>query len=180
MTDDSGGDAAREAVDRLRGELVAAAERLAAAGARTEVLAELVEPRRVLGVARAPRMAQLGRVWRLGVVLLASDGSAYATGHVVRAELPARRSILADSVAEHRGWQAAAVKGGITTGESVDFDARPVDLDALARDGASGPFVLHDGAVFVRWNPSQPDALADAGRYLADRAELLANPPSGT
>lgn len=168
------------AVARLRGELEASAARLAEAGARSEVLAELVEPRRVLGITRAPRMAQLGRVWRLGVLLLAPDGAVHATGHVVRAELPARRSILADSVAEHRAWQAAAVRGGISTGETVNFDTTPVDLDALARAEASGPFVVQGGAALVRWNPTQPDALADAGRYLVDRVELLASPPSGT
>lgn len=180
MTDATERELAGAAAARLRRDLEAAAARLAEAGARTEVLAELVEPRRVLGVARAPRMAQLGRVWRLGVLLVAPDGSAYATGHVVRAELPARRSVLADSVAEHRGWQAAAVKGGITPGETVDFDAAAVDLDALAREGAAGPLVLRGDTAFVRWNPTQPDALADAASYLADRVELLASPPTGT
>ncbi|UOQ87812.1 hypothetical protein MUN74_10905 [Agromyces endophyticus] len=179
MTDATGSASAGAVIERVRASFAAAAASLAAAGARTEVLAELVEPKRVLGIARAPRMAQLGRVWRLGVLLVASDGSAYATGHVVRAELPARRSVLADSVAEHRAWQAAAVRGGIAEGETVDFDAAPVDLDTLGRDGVSGPLVVRDGDAFVRWNPNQPDALAELERYLADRVGLLVEPPAG-
>lgn len=177
---DATGPAPHDAIERLRASLAAAAARLAAAGARDEVLAELVQPKPVLGVARAPRMADRGRVWRLGVLLLAADGSLHATGHVVRAERLARRSVLAASVAEHRAWQAAAVKGGIAEGETVDFDAPAVDLDELARTGASGPIVFDGETVFVRWNPGQPSALAELGRYLDDRVGLLVDPPGGS
>lgn len=178
MTDATGPEP-RAAIERLRETLEAAAARLTAAGARSEVLAELVHPKPMLGIARAPRMADRGRVWRLGVLLLAADGSLHSTGHVVRAERPARRSVLAESVAEHRAWQAAAVKGGIAPGETVNFDAPPVDLTELARTAASGPLVLRDGAVLVRWNPRQADALAELDRYLADRVGLLVDPPGG-
>ncbi|WP_022888811.1 hypothetical protein [Agromyces italicus] len=177
---DATGPTPSDPIDRLRASLADAAARLAAARARDEVLAELVQPKPVLGVARAARMAHRGRVWRLGVLLLAPDGALHATGHVVRAERPARRSVLAASVAEHRGWQAAAVKGGIAEGETVNFDAPGVDLDELARTGASGPIVFDGETVRVRWNPGQTGALAELGRYLDDRVGLLVDPPGGS
>ena len=125
-------------------------------------------------------MTPVGRVWRLGVVLLDETGSAWATGRVVRAERSARKSITAEAVAEQRAYRAAAVKGGIAEGETVNFDASPIDLDELARAGTSGPLVLRDGHVHVRWSATQADALTPLERYLADRVELLAHPPAGT
>jgi hypothetical protein len=181
MTDAGGSDAASLAAVARVHELIAdAVNALRAGGARDEALADFVPERRVLGLPRAARMTPGGRVWRLGVLLLDADGRIFATGRVVRAERPARRSIPANAVAEQRAYRAAAVKGGIHEGDTVNFDARPVDLDELARDGSSGPLVLDGGAVLVRWSPSQPDALIPLERYLADRVELLVHSPDGT
>lgn len=182
MTDATGPDAAaaREAVDRVRELIADAVTALRAGGARDEALADFVPERRVLGLPRAARMTPLGRVWRLGVLLLDADDHISATGRVVRAERPARRSIPANAIAEQRAYRAAAAKGGIHEGDTVNFDARPVDLDELAREGASGPLVLDGGAVFVRWSPSQPEALSPLERYLADRVELLVHSPDGS
>lgn len=160
----------------LAGEAVAA---LRASAARSEVLADLEPERRVLGITRAARMVPRGRVWRLGVLLLDDAGGVFAAGRVVRAERPARRSVPANAVAEQRALRAAAVKSGIPEGETVNFDASPIDVAELERAGASGPLVLRDGEVLVRWSPAQPDALTALDRYLADRVELLASPPSG-
>ena len=168
------------AVERARDHLARSATALAEAGARREVLAEFVPGRRMLGVPRAARMAPVGRVWRLGVVLLDDAGAAWATGRVVRSERPSRKSVTAEAVAEQRGYRAAAAKGGIAEGETVNFDASPIDLDELARVGASGPLVLLDDQALVRWSPTQPDALAPLERYLAERVDLLAHPPQGT
>jgi hypothetical protein len=79
----------------------------------------------------------------------------------------------------YRAYQAAAARSGYARGETVNFDAVPVDLDELVRADASGPLVLRDGAAFVRWSPTQPDALAELAPYLRDRAALLLNPPAG-
>jgi hypothetical protein len=172
-------DAPEPALARVAALLSEAVAALRAAAARTEVLADLEPERRVIGIARAARMTPRGRVWRLGVLLLGDDGRAFATGRVVRAERPTRRSIPANAVAEQRALRAAAVKGGIPEGETVNFDASPIDLDELARTGASGPLVLRGGEVLVRWSPAQPDALTAVDRYLADRVELLVRPPGG-
>lgn len=171
---------AAAAVARARELLIEAAAALRDGSARHETLAELVPARRVLGMPRAARMTPIGSVWRLGVLLLDETGHAYATGHVVRAERAARKSITAEAVAQQRAWRAAAVKGGIPEGETVDFDAPAVDLDELGRAGASGPLVLRDGEVRVRWSPAQPDALTPLDAYLRDRVDLLVHPPEGT
>ncbi len=164
-------DAAARAVAVARAQelLAQAVAALRAGSAREETLAEFVPERRVVGIPRAARMTPIGRVWRLGVLLLGADVdgggvdgggglSVYATGRVVRAERPARRSIPANAVAEQRAYRAAAVKGGVAEGETVNFEASPIDLDELARAGASGPLVVQRDEVFVRWSPAQPRA----------------------
>jgi len=184
VTDAAGsGDQASDAapaVARARELLITAAGVLRDGGARLETLAELVPARRVLGMPRAARMTTIGPVWRLGVLLLDEGGGAYATGRVVRAERAARKSITAESVAEQRALRAAAVKGGIPEGETVDFDAPAIDLDELGRVGESGPLVLREGTVCVRWSPAQPDAITPLDAYLRDRVDLLVRPPQGT
>jgi hypothetical protein len=168
---------ARDAVDRAVAEL-------GAASARTETLAEYVPERRVLGLPRAARMSVVGDVWRLGVLLLDAGGRLYATGRVIRAERPVRKSVIAESVAEHRAYRAAAVKGGIPEGATVVFDAVPLDLEEDALASGSGPLVLIEGPegpeVGVRWNPSTAGALMPLEAYLAERVELLAHPTPGT
>ncbi len=62
-----------EGVRRTRDLLDAAADRLRDAGVRDEALAEYVEPRAVLGIRRDPTMRPLGRVWRVGALLLGSS-----------------------------------------------------------------------------------------------------------
>jgi len=177
--DSTGSDAAGPAIARARQLLSDAVADLRSAGARQETLAELAPERRVLGIPRPARMTPVGRVWRLGVLLLDEAGGVWDTGRVVRAERAARKSITAESVAEQRALRAAAVKGGIPEGETVAFDASPIDFDALARDGAAGPLVVRDGLVLVHWSHAQPDALTPLDRYLADRVDLLAHPPQG-
>lgn len=181
MTDAAGSDAAGGAIVRVRDLGTRVAGDLRSSSARSEVLAEFAPGRRVLGLPRAARMTPTGRVWRLGVLLLDADGIMHATGRVVRAERPARKSVTAESVARQRAFRAAAVKGGIPEGETVNFDAASIDLDELGRDGESGPLVLDpaSGEVFVRWSPTRPDALTPLDAYLRDRADLLAHPPEG-
>ncbi|MEI5584148.1 MULTISPECIES: hypothetical protein [unclassified Agromyces] len=170
---------AAAAVARARDAVDTAVRALAEASARTETLAEYEPGRRVLGLPRAPRMRAIGPVWRLGVLLLDAEGRLYATGRVVRAERPARRSVIAESVAEHRAYRAAAVKGGIPEGATVVFDAIPLELGVESLAAASGPLVRRGDEVLVRWSPSRPDALIALEAYLRDRVDLLIHPPQG-
>jgi hypothetical protein len=177
-----GADASGRALATAREAIAAAVASLTQANARTEVLAEFEAERRVMGVIPRPaRLRPIGRVWRLGVLVLDDAGRLYEAGRVVRAERPARRSITANAVAEHRAYRAAAVKGGITEGETVVFDARPIELDAahLTGPAADADVQLRNGIVQVRWSPTQANAFVPLDRYLTERADLLAHPPHG-
>jgi hypothetical protein len=165
--------AARELVRRTAAEL-------AAAGARDEALARFVPGRRVLLVDRPARMQPLGRVWRLGVVLLAPDGSLLATGGVTRAVEPGHPGHVAASVEERREHRAAAFRGPFARGETVHYDALPIPLDAETLRAGQGPLLLRDGEVLVRWSASLgDDAAAPFGPYLRERVDLLLHPPEG-
>lgn len=130
----------------------AIAAELAAASARDEALAEYVPARRMLGFPRAATMRPIGRVWRLGAFLITPDGKLLATGRAVRvANTERMRSVVAASITEHHELARAAARGGYRLGETVNFDARPVD-------------------------PERP-GIDDLEAYLADRAELLLHPP---
>jgi len=99
-------------------------------------------------------MVPVGRVWRLGEFLLTPDGRLLRTGRVVRvAGTDRRRSVVAASITEHHELALAARRGGYREGETVAFDARPVDPA-----NADGP---------------------ELAAYLSDRAELLIHPPGG-
>lgn len=166
-----------EAVSRARASIARAVSDLSAAGARDEALGELIPERRVLGITRAPRMRALGRVWRLGVLLLAADGTLYEAGAVTRALMPKRINVPSVSAEQRRALNAAAARGPFAEGESVDFDAVPIDLDELETSSTAGPLTVEGAAVMVRWSASS--ALVPFEAYLADRVDLLAHPPGG-
>jgi len=165
--------------DGIRSALADAAGRLAAAGARDEALAEFVPERRVMLLTRKAAMVPLGRVWRLGVLLLDADGRLYATGHITRALEPGRRAYQAQSAELRREFRGAAFRGPFARAETVNFDAVPIELDEAALRDSNGPLVLRGDEAMVRWDPSSPDALTRLPEYLADRVRLLVDPPEG-
>lgn len=168
--------AARVAID-------SAAQRLSAAGARTESLAELRTPRAIGPLRRAPRFVPVAEVWRLGVLLLEAapgDGAArlFATGSVTRARDPRHPNFTSVSGEERREIREAARRAGFAAGETVDYDARPLPLDDTL--GSVGPLVLRDGELFVSWNGTRsPESLRPFAVYFAERVDLLADPPVG-
>lgn len=156
-------------------ELLAAA-RMRLADAPREGLGELVEPRRILGLSRAPRIVPRGTAWHLGVLLL-TDDAVLATGDVLRARAEARRGFTAESQRRRAELAAAARRGGFAEGAVVHVGWRMLDPDAVDRGAASGPLAGVDGVPSVRWSASggyQPLA-----RYLDERVALLLDPPSG-
>lgn len=167
------------AVDAARRLLVAAADRLEAAGARDEAVGEYVQPRALLGVHREPTMRDLGRAWRIGVLLLGRDGSLRTTGSITRVTEPGRAQFVSRSAEVRRAYRAAAVRGRFPTGETVNHGTVPIALDATLVD-AAGPLFLRDGVVLVRWSPTAgDDAAVPLAEYLQDRVELLVHPPAG-
>lgn len=172
MSDDPRIDAARAAIERT-------VRTLAEADARTELRAEIVEPRRVLGVRRSPQLHPRGRVWRLGVLLLDDSGALFATGASVRAADP-KHSALQSAVAyQRREVKVMARAAGVPDGETIDLDALSLDLAELTPAVPNlGPLVLADDGVRVRWAPGAATVPLDA--YLRERAELLAHPLPGS
>lgn len=145
--------------------------RLAAAAAPREALGELVVPRRILGVARAPRLERRGSAWHLGALLL-TDDAVLATGDIVRARQEARRGYTAESQRQRSELAAAARRGGFAEGETVHLGWR-----VLQPDTPDAPLALHDGIPSIRWSAS--GALMPLEAYLAERVGLLLDPPAG-
>lgn len=164
----------------IRSLLDRAVERLSSAEARTEELAEYVPEHRVLLVPRPAVLRSLGRVWRLGVFLLGVDGALWETGQTTRALEPGRPGYQSQSAEQRRAYRAAASRGKFPHGETVNFDAEPVELSVAALRASSGRLFLDGDRPRVRWNTAATDADAvDLASYLDDRVELLANPPAG-
>lgn len=166
----------------VRAAIASAIDRLSAAHARTETLAELRIPRRIGPLRRAPKFVLIAEVWRLGVLLLAVDphggGQLFATGSVTRAGEPRHPNFTSKSGEERREVREAARRAGYAAGQTVDYDAVLLPLDETL--GTAGPIVLLDDELFVSWNASRsPDSLTPFAAYLAERVELLADPPQG-
>ena len=169
-----------DAVAAARALVRRTAAELAAAGARDEALGEFVPAHRVLLLDRPARMQPLGRVWRLGVVLLSADGSLRATGGITRAVEPGHPGHMAVSGEDRREHRAAAFRGPFARGETVNYDATPIPLEVAALTSGRGPLLLRDGQVLVRWSASLgDDAAAPFAPYLAERVDLLLHPPEG-
>lgn len=169
--------------------LAASAEsalKLRDAGIAPEALAEYVPERRAFLWRRKATMRPLGEAWRLGTLLLGTDGSLYAHGHSTRSAERGRPSYQSESREERREIAAAALHCGYAIGTPVNYDALLLlaasggavfdpDHDAAARELPVG---LAEGEVRVRWRAGAPLAGAQTlAAFVAERAELLINPP---
>lgn len=119
---------------------------------------------------RAPRIVRVGSAWHVGVLLIADD-AVFATAEVLRAAAPVRRGYAAESARARAERRAEASRGGFRDGETVHVGWTPVDLDAVAAGGSSGPLVLADGVPSVRW--SAGGGLMPLAAYLDERIALL-------
>jgi hypothetical protein len=170
-----------DGVERARVLLAEAADRLGAAGTRDEALGEYVEPKPVLGIRRDPTIRSLGRVWRVGALLLGSSpettGQVWATGSITRVIEAGRAQFVSVSAEVRRAYRAAAAKGHFAPGDTVNHGATPIPLDDSLVDG-SGTLFVRDGTPRVRWSATAGTdvPLAD---YLDDRVGLLVAPPRG-
>jgi hypothetical protein len=175
---DAGNDGAVAVVAHLRAVIARAVEELHTNGARDEALATYAPSRRVLFIEKRPAMHPLGRVWRLGVFLLGQDGTLYATGTTTRASDPKYRGFQSVSAEIRREYRAAAFRGPFARDETVNFDATVIPLDAGGLSGATGPLVLDGNRALVRWSAGS-DATVEFESYLAERVNLLVQPPEG-
>lgn len=171
------------AVERARAACIATAQRLAASSVPREFLAEYVPPRRGFLRLKPATMHPLDEVWRIGALLLAESGDLYELGHATRAAERGRPGYQSVSREERREIAAAALRGGYTIGDAVNYDAAPILLDAAsatARAALSGdgPVGFHSGEIRVRWRVGAPLTGAPTlDAFLAERAGLLITPP---
>jgi len=169
-----------DGVAGIREAIADAARQLSEACAKDELLADLTQRKRLLGLVRPPVFVPRGRVWRLGVLLLDQAGTLYATGTITRATETGRPTYQSASVEERREYRATAVRSGLPAGETVNFNARPIELDDAILIDTNGPLFLRDGLPFVRWSHAFGDASAmPLEDYLRDRVDLLVHPPEG-
>lgn len=183
------------------------AHALSAAEVTPEALAEFVpEVRRLLVFRRPATMQPVGEVWRLGALLLDTDGGLYALGRATRAAERGRVGYQSLSREERRDLAAAALRGGYAEGTTVNFDATPLPLTAAALQALSEdapmrgpgsestapsaqtgttpasepPIGVHNGEVRVRWRAGAPlEGAVTLEQYVRERADLLIHPPLG-
>lgn len=169
-----------EIIDSIRSTIDQAVQSLQSSRARDEALAIFVAPRRVLLITKAARFIPIGRVWRLGAFLLDGDGTLYETGSTTRAVAPGYPGFQSNSAEERRGYRAAAFAGPFHPGETVNFGAKIVALDADDLRSSTGALFLNDDTPLVRWNPTATaDTAIEFDSYLAERVDLLVHPPEG-
>lgn len=170
-----------DGVQRARELLDAAARRLRAADVPDEALGEYVQPKAVLGIRRDPTMRPLGRVWRVGALLIGSSpetaGRVWATGSITRVTEPGRSQYQSVSAEVRRAYRAAAAKGHFAAGDTVNHGAVAIPVDDTLV-GAEGVLVVIDDVPSVRWSPTAGAAVPLAD-YLDDRVGLLVDPPRG-
>ncbi|MFW8745609.1 hypothetical protein, partial [Mesorhizobium japonicum] len=110
-------------------------------------------------------LAPIGRVWRLGVLLLEPDGTLRRTGQVIQAQTLRFDNHQSDRAAARRELRVALERAGIPPGDTANVDAVPVALAEVLR---------------ISWNGSgDPATLVPLPAYFAERVELLADPPGG-
>jgi len=126
-------------------------------------------------------MRPLGRVWRVGALLIGSspetDGGVWATGSITRVTEPGRSQYQSVSAEVRRAYRAAAAKGHFAAGETVNHGAVPIPVDETLV-AADGVLFIADDVPSVRWSPTAGAAVPLAD-YLADRVGLLVDPPRG-
>jgi hypothetical protein len=166
------------AVARIREQLADAVRRLEAAETRDEALAEFVPRHKRMLITREAVLRPIGRVWRLGVLLLERDGTLRATGAITRALEPGRPAYQSQSAEARREYRAAAMRGHFPAGETINYDTAPIFLDANALAASAGPLLLRDGRALVRWSPTV-DGTVEFDAYLRERVGLLTDPPQG-
>jgi len=159
-------------VTEVRVLLLLAASRLEAAGVPDEALAEVFTPRGLPLVKRAPALRPIGRAWRLGVVLLSTDGRLFTAAESTRAVEPKWFNHRSSEVEHRRLAQQAAHRGPFAEGEVVNFEVEEIALDEESLRDGSGPLSIVDGVAMLRW-AGHDLGVTPLVAYLDDRVSLL-------
>lgn len=173
-------ESAESAINQVARDIEQAVARLSATDAIREELATRVTPKRLLFIRRAPVLVPAGQVWHLGVFLLASDATLLEAGLTTRAVNPGHPNYQSLSGEDRRGYRAAALRGGYSPNDVVNFDATPIELTPVSLRASSGRLFLHEGGALVRWRAgADANSSVEFGTYLRERVDLLVDPPGG-
>jgi len=164
-------DDASSAAARLDALLQAAVARLSAAGARTEALGAVREPRGLGPFKSAAAIVPVGEAWRLGVLLVGTDGGLAAVGRITRATETGRPQNLSAGVEQRRAERVAATRGRFTAGTVVNFEFAEVSRDP-ADWTLADPLELDGDRIVVRWGAFRSES-RELAAYLDDRIALL-------
>lgn len=146
-------------------------------GVPREALGQIAEPGRFRALLGGqPRIVRAGSVWRVGALLI-GDHDVFEPGEVLRAQDPGQRGYAAESARRRAELRAMALRGGFVPGETVNLGWRRIDLGAVAAGGADGPLSWDGERVMIRWTSS--GARMPLSAYLAERVDLLREPPAG-
>jgi hypothetical protein len=146
-------------------------------GSARELVTAAVEKLRDAGVPRETRVAAVrgsfgrtrlrpvGKVWRLGALCLAADGTAFATGEVLVVTEPTHPNYRNELAVKRNELRAQLRRAGVPVGATVVVDARPLDLDA-----PETPLVPLAEGLGVLWTPGADPIPLET--YLSERVEL--------
>jgi hypothetical protein len=164
----------------------AAARRLQAASVPTEALAEF-QPvrRRFLVFTAAARFIPVTEVWRVGRLLLSTQGDLYAHGATTRSAKRLRLGLQSASQELRRDLAGVAFNSGFAEGAEVNYGAQPIPLDPeelvehLRNTNAEQlPVAVVDGEIRVLWRPGMPAHEAQTlSAYVNERIALMIHPP---
>ena len=148
--------------------------------AKTEQLGDFVPAHKVLGFPRRARMLRVGEVWRLGIFLIDRDGTLLRASDNTRVvESPHIAHVSAYRTERHE-LMDSAFRAGFPAGSIVNFNATTLMLDAEGLAVPAHPLFRRGPHAFVRWRAGASDADALLFEtYMAERLELLLNPPQG-
>lgn len=161
---------------RLKTALTQAAQILTKANTRTELLAELTEKKRLMGLATKTVFQPVSRVWQLGVLLLGEDGRLWAAGTTTRAVDPKYPQHHSVSQEQRRAVRAIAYNSNLPEGEVIHYGSKEIPLDAGSELSEELPLVLTEKGLLVKWRPGCTiDQAVEFSSYLAERVDLLIN-----
>ena len=145
-----------------------------------EQLGDYVPASKFFGIPRRARLLHLGEVWRLGIFLINREGLLFHAGENTRVVEVSHLGHVSRYRAERGELMDTAFRGGFVLGSVVNFNATALFHDGAAMQTPTGPLFSQGPHAYVRWRAGASDDEAVFFKdYMAERLELLLNPPQG-
>ncbi len=146
----------------------------------TEQLGEYIPASSFLGIPRRAKLLRRGEVWRLGIFLTNRDGDLFRAGDNTRVVETPHVGHVSPYRAERRELMDTAYRARFPVGSVVNFNANKLLLDVDALQTSTDALFSRGPDPYVRWRAGATDDDAVLFKnYMAERLELLLNPPQG-